>query len=458
MMVFAVLAIFLTSCEKQDIVLDLDLSSDRYEISVDKTNLTFETGELTKDIMVYSRLDWGCKTDADWASATHDEESGKITVQVKENLSSESRECMLVVYATNEPEIAKTVKIVQHTSLSIITCDVTELNFDSYKGSFNTLPIESNSEWVVKSIPDWLTTSVSSGNGDKKLLLSTISANESSSVRTGTVVVTSSDQEISVTVRQMNGLTADCQVIPNYITVLQDGIAFDMDYTHASNVAHYYRGYIEASQVGLLTNPEIIYTLTHDFQRHLPSDNEVADFSGLKSNTEYVIYTLAYDIEGNRGELIATNVKTRKVVTNEPCGWIENLEYANASWNWTITKSATCFSYWMMTTEDKTVAMASDVLQAWWIEDAVRRNKVTEYVNGGKWQQKCSGEIFAVWTLGKSMDGTVAGKISWEGRDKNGCCLTRGGSSTGILQKQTKSGDHSGQKLTDNQYTLYRLK
>lgn len=71
---------------------------------------------------------------------------------------------------------------------------------------------------------------------------------------------------------------------------------------------------------------------------------------------------------------------------------------------------------------------------------------------------KCSGEVFAVWTLGKSIDGDLAGKISWGGYDKSSLTLTRSGNHGLVLPKRVTSDDHSGKRLSANQYTIYRIK
>ena len=276
------------------------------------------------------------------------------------------------------------------------------------------------------------------------------------------IVIGTNDEEVNIPVLQYGEAMSNCQVTPNHITVLSNGIAFDMDYSHASNVAHYYRGYMEASRADIMTNPEIISTLQREFQRHLPSDDEVADFSDLKPNTKYIIYTLAYDMEGKRGDLLSTEVKTCNEEVNEPCGWISDLVSTGSYWEWSVTKSATCYSYWMMTTEDYSIALATDVLQAWWLEEAIRRNMITEYFNGGDWRQVCEGNMIAVWTRGKTSNGTRAGKISWKGCEVSSSAATR---SQGVdacpsntMTKQNTAKDHSGIKLSSEQYQLYRIK
>ena len=447
--------VVLFSCEKEEIT----FSTPHYpEVGVDKHYLDFKPGEETKTVKVSSSEDWTYDVDEDWVHATRDD--NKLTVQVDANRTKETRESQITIYALSDSNVKTNVKVSQITSLITVTCSETELNFSAYEGAFNTLSVRSNGDWKVKSTPDWLRASVSSGNGNKAISFKTLSANKTSSRRTGTVVIGSSDEEVSIAVMQYGEAMSNCQVTPKNITVLSNGIAFDMDYSCACNVAHYYRGYMEASRVGSMTNPEIISTLQREFQRHLPSDDEVADFSGLKPNTRYIIYTLAYDIEGKRGDLLSTEVKTCKEETNEPCGWISNLECTGYYWEWSITKSATCYSYWMMTTEDYSIAKASDVLQAWWLEEAIRRNLITEYYNGGDWQQKRSGDMIAVWTRGRTSNGTWAGYIMWKGCELSSSTtrIQDAENAFGTMTKQNGTRDHSGHKLSPDQYQLYMVK
>lgn len=445
----------LNSCEIDECKIE---SSPR----VDKSSLTFNLGDGAKEVRVYSQEDWGYIIDEDWVHAIREENSNKLIVQVDENRDKDIRECVLTVYSKKNERLNTTVKVEQYSSLVQVSCSESELNFRARAGATESVFLESNGDWKVRSTPEWLRASVSSGNGDKIVLFETLSANKSSVSRTGMIVIATCDEEVNIPVMQYGEAMSDCQVTPKNITILSNGIAFDMDYSHAGNVAHYYRGYMEASRAGLMTNPEIIWTLQHEFQRHLPSDDEVADFSNLKSNTKYIIYSLAYDKEGERGELISTEVTTCKEELNEPCGWIGDLKYTDCFWEWNVTKSATCYSYWMMTTENPEFAYASDVLQAWWLEEAIRCNMVTEYYNGGQWQQKRGGNMIAVWTRGQTANGTWAGVISWNAYDVSSSApiMVQGTESASCqtMRKQCVSGDHSGRKLSRDQYRLFNIR
>lgn len=406
----------------------------------------------SKSVYVNTNIDWTYEVDATWAHVSCNDNQLIITADA--NRTEDSRSCKVTLKATKH-HLTDEVTINQYTSLATISSDVTELDFASYDGASNSLYITSNSEWRVKTCPEWIRISTTTSKGNKNVTLKTLSEHKSSNPRSGVVVFSTADMDLSIVVRQYGSAAAGCSVRPNHITTLSNGIAFDMNYSDARNVAHYYRGYIEASRSGIMTNEEIISTLKHDFQRHLPSDDEVADFSGLKANTNYIIYTLAYNMDGKQGELIATEVKTAPVLTNEPCAWISDLSYDSSRWYWNVTKSATCYSYYMMSTENKTIGEASDVLQSWWLDEAVRRNQVSEYFNGGEWYMSRTTNVVAIWTRGKNANGTFAGKISWEGGSISNGTSTR---ASGPTTLKNHSGDHSGRKLRDNEYKLYFVK
>lgn len=442
----ALTAIMFTSCE-DTITTEITYAG----VYADKSYLNFTSADETKTVVVSASVDWNYTVSQNWAKVSR--EGNILTVSVEANRNAEARSCELVV-SSNDKEKSDVVKITQETSLITISSDVSELIFSYYEGAFQMLSLKSNGDWQITHVPDWLRPSVTKGNGSKSLSFSALSENKSANLRKGIVTISTVDQELNVTVCQYGAAATGCSVRPNHVTTLSNGIAFDMDYSQASNVAHYYRGYLEASRAGIMTNNEIVNTLKYEFHRHLPSDDEVADFSGLKPNTKYLIYTLAYNMDGKPGELVSTEVTTNPSIANEPCGWIGDITYTNSFWYWTVTKSATCYSYYMMSTENKDIAEASDVLQAWWLEDAVRRNQASEYFNGGDWQMDRRANVVAVWTRGTSSNGTLAGKIDWKGISAS--TSTRAASYSYIDKNQ--EGDHSGKKLKGDEFQLYLIK
>lgn len=68
--------------------------------------------------------------------------------------------------------------------------------------------------------------------------------------------------------------------------------------------------------------------------------------------------------------------------------------------------------------------------------------------------------MIAVWTRGKPSNSDWAGKISWKGCEASSSATTRSqttASNSPSLKKQNTAGDHSGYKLSPDQYQLYRI-
>lgn len=333
-----------------------------------------------------------------------------------------------------------------------------DLSFDSKKGDVKELSITCNGKWEISNVPDWLIAESTEGRGFTTVKFTTSVSNGNSTPNEGYMRVTFSenpDATETIYVEQRGGAVAGCEVTPNLIVTLSNGIALDFNFD--TNVARYYRGYIEASSAGRMSDDEIIEVLEQNFSRHVPSDDEVADFDGLKAGTRYIIYTLGYDKNGNRGDLMSTEVSTLGKKSNEAVGRISNLRRNGLYWNWTVTKSATCNSYYMMSSENYYVANASDVLQAWWLEYAAKNGTVSEYVNGTDWKQEVeNGSMFAVWTRGVDSRGNLSGTIEWKCITAN---TTRSSSTTtpDVTQKSVTGGDHSGSKLSPDKYRLYKV-
>lgn len=330
--------------------------------------------------------------------------------------------------------------------------DKNDLSFDSKKGDVKELKITCSGKWEISNVPGWLNADSKVGNGSTTVTLSTARDNQTSNSNDGCLTVTFAENPEAtetVQVKQRGSAVSHCEVTPNLVVTLSNGIACDFNFDR--DVARYYRGYIEASTAGRMSDAEIINTLEQEFLRHVPSEDEVANFDGLKAETRYIIYTLGYDRNGNRGELLSTTVTTLGERYNEPMARISNLCRSGYYWCWTITKSATCNSYYMMASENESIAYASDVLQAWWLEYAVKRGSISEYVNGADWRNEVNnGSLFAVWTRGLDSRGNLSGVIDW------GCIYSTTTRSEGC-QKGGDMGEDSGQKLSPEQYKLYKV-
>ena len=293
----------------------------------------------------------------------------------------------------------------------------------NFQGDTKTLQIRSNSEWRITDQPEWIALSSTTGNGEQIVTLTTRSFNNSSNPRTATLTISTTDGSSSanVALTQEAGLIAECAVIPTNIISLYNGIAFDYDY--GKNVTYFYRGYLEKSMVGTMSEAEIIETLESYFDRMPVNYNSFTDFAGLTENTAYYIYTVGYNNEGKRGELTRMEVSTKKLLDNwtlnEPMAWISNITQDASYWYWDITKGTRCRTYLEGVTQDWDLAFASDVCQAWLLDYWRRTSQIYEYENPEPLRLAKNGDCCAIFTWGKDNAGVWASCIDWSFSDNS---------------------------------------
>lgn len=330
--------------------------------------------------------------------------------------------------------------------------DKNDLLFESKKDDVKKLNIKCPGRWEIVNLPEWLSSESTAGYGTAVVELTTRTANLKSDNRRGELLVRflETDQVTAfVKVEQRGGAVADCEVTPNLVTTLSNGIACDFRY--GKNVTKFYCGYIEESESGLMSEEQKINTLHEEFKPLNPNQDEVVDFDGLRAGTRYVIYTLGYDKDGNRGNLVSTPVSTMGK-RDEPEAWLSNINISGGYWRWSVEKNAACDSYYMMTSENYYVANFSDVLQAWLLEYAAKEGTITEYANGADWRQKVNGTLLAVWTRGIDKRGVQSGVINWKG-------ATTSSSARAVRGKKSKgNGVGSVRKPLPGEYCLYKVK
>lgn len=448
---FAVIVYFCCSVFVSCDLLNLDYGRAPYLKTSDSQITLDADGKNDKIVFVNASKDWQHETNVSWITVNRC--GDELHVSASPNNDVKSRICEIKITCNEKSLAPSIIYVTQNSSYSSISADANTLNFSEVEGAIAQLNIKSSGAWKISSIPEWVRSSCDSAPGSKTITLQTLSSNKTVSPRYGTLIISSDNESVRVELTQYGGSDAGCDVLPNHITTLCNGIAFDL--TCGKNVAHYYRGYIPAVKAGIMTNDEIIYTLKHDFQRHLPREAEVVDFDGLNAGSIYYIYTLGVSQEGKEGELIKTAVATKSSKSNDPIAWIDDITYDTQFWYWDITMSATCKTYYMMSTESPTIANSSDVLQAFWIDDAIRGGYVTEYLNGGNWYQPRCTNTFAVWTYAKDAQGNFSGKIHWNGGSISASSALR--SKRLSSEKPIQGVDHSGRKLNPNEYILFKM-
>ncbi len=132
------LLVGLSSCSEDDSV----------SLSISKDNLSFSAvgGEQVVDII--SDGIWECEYSEDWILVR--QQQNKIRVIVDENLTEEERSANIHILCNNEVRSIITV-----TQSGLILNTISDITIQ-HMGEEITLPIESNSDWSIENITDWI--------------------------------------------------------------------------------------------------------------------------------------------------------------------------------------------------------------------------------------------------------------------------------------------------------------
>ncbi len=383
------------------------------KLEVNVSSMDFSAEGESQVFKIESNVAWTISGHQSWVTVnpTIGKKNQTISVVVAENPTRERKQCTITVSA-EAGSLIHTITITQDASDAQLTVDNNNLYFAPTLDDSKTITISSNGPWEIQNIPAWLRASSTSGNGNSSVTFTTTDVNITSSPKEETIRIVSDDESISVMVSQEGSAAKDCKVMPNHMTILDSGVAFDLLFE--SEVVKYRCGWMEESQVDYLSDAEIIDILESEVDLILKTSDYIPNNSGLSAGTTYVVYTLGYNKDGKRGDLVKTPFTTNNLRNNEPSAWIGLISNDETNWYWTVTKSATCFSYYMMSTEDFDMAFASDALQAYWIDDAIRNDATAEYVNGGDWYMERYASMVAVWTRGVDAKGNKSNDLEWE--------------------------------------------
>lgn len=299
-----------------------------------------------------------------------------------------------------------------------VTTDKTTITFMAEQGVHESLNIIASKEWTISGVPEWLNVSSTSGRGNSTITLTTKTANNTADERRAELTIHSGSNTTYVTVTQESALAANCTVKPTNIVTLATGAAFD--YSYGSKVAYFYRGIYLPSTTERFTEEEIIAAVTSDISNRLtPNDDFVTSKTGMTPLTNYIIYTIGFDKNGNRGELVKTEIRTKKG-TNQAVAEISDVKYDDSFWYWHTSPDGYTERYYQWFISDEDLYDASDPAIAWFFTQAMKSDsKGSDFdpiVKAQSWQRKKSGNIFHLMTWAKDVDGAFSGVIDrWAG-------------------------------------------
>lgn len=337
LMSFLLMAVLMMamSCKKED--------EPPSSLSVSPTSIASSAMKSNYNIDVTSNTSWIITDVPSWIEVfpASGKSNGSIQVTVNENTSTEERSAYIVI-ATEDGNIKENVKVNQAAKEVILSVDVTSISLSSAANSSQAINITCNGVWSIGGVPDWLQISSLSGNGNSSTVVTTRSANESATIRSATIVISSDGQTQSITVQQEAALSS-CAAIPSNVTSLYYAVVFSLQ--PSSEVALTKMLLLSDYDFKHKTEAEIISDVEKESSQ-IPEDETIYT-RGVDEQKKYHILTISYDKKGNRGELIDVEFESPKYLSATDDAWcaFEDATYNNSLFWFTVKKKGRCASY-----------------------------------------------------------------------------------------------------------------
>lgn len=272
-----------------------------------------------------------------------------------------------------------------------------------------------DNKWIISGCPEWLHLSSNSGIGNTTVTLTALSDNKSDKERSATLKVSLGSKAVDITVTQANGYAQNCDVKPKVIVALAN--SFAMDWEYGSNVLHYYSYCLPKSEAQRKSEDEIVESMLKD-NYNTPSDGYVTSWKNRNPTTTYVVYTLGFDKDGNRGNLIQTDITT-KSGTNQAKATISEVQYDSTEFSWVTTPNAYTTRYFQCYMPDYNSSLNStttDAALAWFFKAYMERYpndpNFAPIATTGHWTRKRNGSnVFFMVTWALDVDGNYSGVI-----------------------------------------------
>lgn len=279
-----------------------------------------------------------------------------------------------------------------------------QLTLLSAKNSNATFNITSNKDWVITCDADWLSLSASSGSGNTPVLITALSDNASATDRVATVTVLSGEIESVVEVKQLAAYVADCKVEFTKILTMTTSVAFEFEL--GSKVNFFSFGWLKADAAGW-TDDRIVEWLSSDDAEAFGNDVEgVYGLDDMRAGTTYYLVAIAYDSQGNRGELTKTQIVTPKASSSEPLVEIDDATVDASQWHWYTYPNARTHKYYMMALDGDVAyyarSMYSEAEMAALLKKSIDDGSIEPYANNSR-----------RWSMNRTEDAMYLYVVTW---------------------------------------------
>lgn len=209
--------------------------------------------------------------------------------------------------------------------------------------------IKSDVQWSLNGKVDWLNVSATSGKGEVDLTIYPSNENNTESERKATLLLSGDKVSISIDIIQGAGKPI-CYVTPVNEVALYDRICWEYEAT--ANVNNFQWLLLSEYQYNRLTEKEKL-EMIHNGEMLKHSDEYISFVAydshdeKIKENSIYYVVTLAYDGEGNAGELKSTKIETPAYKNADNDAWVSfsNIQANSIGFSFDTHKEGYCNTY-----------------------------------------------------------------------------------------------------------------
>lgn len=288
--------------------------------SVNENSISLKSDKgSSSSFQIVSNVEWSISGVPNWLEVSATKGSGNATISLKtlsENSSAtEDRKATLSI--SNEVTKTTKIEVTQKAAGVIFNVTGTPVKLSSEEGAESLFAINTNIDFKIGNVPDWLVVTPTSGQNSKTIKVKALSANNSTSERTAQLSITTSSNifgSYSVEVEQAAGKEKLPSGAVNAINTvsLSDGVAFSFEV--AEDVVAYYVLIAPKSQINQMSDSQIKERLLKT-ERY--TELYYFPVTGASASTDYTICSIGEKSNGGYGNISRSDIKT-KSSNNQP--------------------------------------------------------------------------------------------------------------------------------------------
>lgn len=423
-------------------------------ITATPSNISISSSKQTVSVKVNANVKWSAQTSEYWVAVNPASGDGNanLNLTISENTYSTSRNATVTIKSDNG-KYSATIYIQQSgasdktTELSV---NPTSLSLGANAGESKTFTIKSNTTWSVVECPNWVSLQISGSNTYSTAKVTTRSANNASSRRSGYIRIRTNNQEKTesvIVVQECNNTETNCKVEVNNAITLNDALAYDLKF--GTSVYQFKILVLSASAAANATESEILSAIKNkEAYSYSTHQNTMFYYNNLSANTNYKVYTIGMNSSGVYGDLSTFAIKT-KSASSVPYTNINNVSYngADGKWHWSTEKNSYANTFYMVVTDGTyddvdQIYGREDIVVAWWMNRMIKTypntfGKLYSY-SSHDWSVSrsngCDHLIITTWST--YSNGNMSGGI----RKFNGKLTNSSGTISTQSQSNTKAG------------------